>query len=99
MIALRYQVYNEYAKAIGYYNNNKGVKTKMTYALIDSFKGRDSPLTAQPVHILLFRNFNPQTLQDTYKVELVSGNKHEIYRNLCYSQAIAKFQSNVRWWS
>jgi len=71
----------------------------MSYALIDSFTGRSSPFTAKPVHVLLFRNFNPKTLQDVYKLELVSGSKHEVYDNLCHSQAIARFESNKRWWA
>lgn len=71
----------------------------MSYALIDSFKGRNSPYTAKPVHGLLFRNFNPKTLRDVYKVELVSGSKHEIYENLTPAVARTKFESNKRWWS
>lgn len=71
----------------------------MSYALIDSFKGRNSPHTAKPVHVLLFRNFNPKTLRDVYKVELVSGSKHEIYENLTSAVARTKFESNKRWWS
>lgn len=70
----------------------------MSYALIESFKGRNSPYTAKPVHVLMFRNFNPHTLQDVYKVELVSGSKHEIYENLTRSQAEAKYKSNCSWW-
>lgn len=71
----------------------------MSYSLIDSFEGRCSPHTAKPVIILLFRNFNPKTLVDTYKVELVSGSKHEIYDNLCHSEAIRKFEANKKWWA
>lgn len=71
----------------------------MSYALIDSFKGRNSPFTAKPVHGLLFRNFNPKTLVDIYKVELISGSKHEIYDNLCHSEAIHKFEANKKWWA
>lgn len=67
--------------------------------LIDTFKGRNSPFTAKPVHIMLFRQFNPKTLQDKYKVELVSGNKHEIYDNLTHSAAVAKFEANKTWWA
>lgn len=70
----------------------------MSYALIESFKGRNSPYTAKPVFVLMFRNFNPQTLQDVYKVELVSGSKHEIYENLTHSQAVTKYKSNCHWW-
>lgn len=70
----------------------------MSYALIDSFTGRCSPHTAKPVHGLLFRNFNPKTLQDVYKLELVSGSKHEIYENLTPAVARTKFEANKRWW-
>lgn len=71
----------------------------MTYALIDTFKGRNSPYTAKPVHIMLFRQFNPKTLVDIYKVELISGSKHEIYDDLCHSEAIRKFEANKEWWA
>ena len=66
--------------------------------LIDTFKGRCSPFTAKPVYVLLFRQFDAKTLIDRYKVELVSGKKHEVFDNLCYSQALAKFESNKKWW-
>lgn len=71
----------------------------MNYALIDSFKGRNSPHTAKPVHVLLFRNFNPKTLQDVYRLELVSGRKHEIFENLTPAIAKTKFEANKKWWS
>lgn len=68
-------------------------------ALIDKFTGRTSPVTHQPVHVLLFRLFNPKTLQDVYKVEFVSGSKHEIYDNLTHNQAVSKYEAALRWWS
>lgn len=71
----------------------------MNYALVDSFTGRNSPHTAKPVQILLLRNFNQKTLQDTYKLELVSGSKHEIYENLTPSVAKTKFEANKKWWA
>lgn len=66
--------------------------------LIDSFKGRHSPYTAKPVWVLLFRQFDAKTFIDRYKVELVSGSKHEVFDNLTHSAAIAKFEANKIWW-
>lgn len=71
----------------------------MSYSLIDSFAGRCSQHTAKPVHVLLFRNFDPKTLRDVYKLELVSGNKHEIYENLTPAVAISRFEANKKWWA
>lgn len=68
-------------------------------ALIDKFIGRTSPVTKHPVTIKLFRLFNPKTLQDVYKVEFISGNKHEVYDKLSYNQAMSKYQAAKRWWS
>lgn len=67
-------------------------------ALIDSFVGRASPVTCKPVHVSLWRFFNPKTLQDVYKVEFVSGSKHEVYDKLTHSQAMSRFQAAQRWW-
>jgi hypothetical protein len=71
----------------------------MSYALIESFTGRCSQHTDKPVHVLLFRNFDPKTLRDVYKLELMSGRKHEVYENLTPDIAKAKFEANKRWWS
>lgn len=67
--------------------------------LIEKFTGRESPATKLPVTILLFRQFDAKTLIDIYKVELISGSKHEVYDNLCRSEAIHKFEANKKWWS
>ena len=67
-------------------------------ALIDSFVGRASPVTCRPVVVSLWRLFNPKTLQDVYKVEFVSGSKHEVYDQLTHAQAMSKYQDAKRWW-
>lgn len=68
-------------------------------ALLDKFVGRASPVTCKPVVVTLWRCFNPKTLQDVYKVEFVSGSKHEVYDQLTHNQAMSKYQAAMRWWA
>ena len=68
------------------------------YALIDAFKGRNSPVTKQPVHMSLWRLFNQKTLQDVFLIVLESAWKREEVHNLSPRQAQDKWERLKRWW-
>lgn len=70
-----------------------------TYTLIDTFKGRNSPSTNQPVCIFLWRQFDVKHLRDTYAVTLTSGGVDEVVSPLTPSAARAKFERLRRWYA
>lgn len=68
-------------------------------AVIDTFVGRENPVTKHPVTVQLMRLFDPKTLQDVWAVVFTSGNKHEEYNNLTHNEARVKWNNAKAWWS
>lgn len=68
------------------------------YALVDEFKGRNSPFTNQPVKVSLWRQFNAKTLIDKFVIVLESAYQREEIHDLSPSKAYDKFDRLKKWW-
>ena len=68
------------------------------YALVDTFKGRNSPVTNQPVTMTLWRLFDRNKLQDIFLIVLESAYQREELHDLSPSKARDKWERLKKWW-
>ena len=68
------------------------------YALVAEFKGRNSPVTKQPVKMSMWRLFDREHLIDKCLIILESAYLREELHDLTPSQARDKWDKLVRWW-
>lgn len=76
----------------------KDTQSHKNYALVSEFKGRNSPVTKQPVSITLWRLFDKDTLIDKFVIVLESAWKREEIHDLTPHKAYDKFDRLKRWW-
>ena len=69
-----------------------------SYALVSEFKGRNSPVTKQPVSITLWRLFDKDTLIDKFVIVLESAWRREEIHDLTPHTAYDKFDRLKKWW-
>lgn len=69
-----------------------------SYALVDEFEGRDSPVTQQPVKMTLWRLFDKDTLQDIFLLILESAWQREEIHGLTPAKALDKWERLKKWW-